>query len=57
MTALEIIEKYIAFFEKSGHKRIPNDPLIPETLDCFIVQLLSLEVASSRRNRKSFSQF
>jgi alanyl-tRNA synthetase len=30
MTAQEIIEKYIAFFEKKGHKRIPNAPLIPE---------------------------
>jgi alanyl-tRNA synthetase len=30
MTASEIIEKYIAFFEKRGHKRIPNAPLIPE---------------------------
>jgi alanyl-tRNA synthetase len=30
MTASEIINKYIAFFEKRGHKRIPNAPLIPE---------------------------
>jgi alanyl-tRNA synthetase len=30
MTALEIIEKYIAFFEKKGHKQIPNAPLIPQ---------------------------
>jgi alanyl-tRNA synthetase len=30
MTAKEIIEKYIAFFEKRGHKRILNAPLIPE---------------------------
>jgi alanyl-tRNA synthetase len=30
MTASEIIEKYIAFFEKRGHKRIPNAPLIPQ---------------------------
>lgn len=30
MTALGIIQKYIAFFEKRGHKRIPNSPLIPE---------------------------
>jgi len=30
MTASEIIEKYIAFFEKRGHKRIPNAPLVPE---------------------------
>jgi len=30
MTASEIIEKYIAFFEKHGHKRIPNAPLVPE---------------------------
>jgi len=30
MTASEIIEKYIAFFEKRGHKRIPNAPLVPQ---------------------------
>jgi len=30
MTASEIIDKYIAFFEKRGHKRIPNAPLVPE---------------------------
>jgi len=30
MTASEIINKYIAFFEKRGHKRIPNAPLVPE---------------------------
>ncbi len=30
MTAQEIIEKYIAFFEKKGHKRIANAPLVPE---------------------------
>ena len=30
MTALEIIQKYIAFFEKRGHKRIENSPLVPE---------------------------
>ncbi len=30
MTALEIIDKYIAFFEKRGHKRIPNAPLVPQ---------------------------
>ena len=30
MTASEIIGKYIAFFEKRGHKRIPNAPLVPE---------------------------
>lgn len=29
MTAHEIISKYIAFFEKRGHKRIPNSPLVP----------------------------
>jgi alanyl-tRNA synthetase len=29
MTAAEIINKYIAFFEKRGHKRIPNSPLVP----------------------------
>ena len=30
MTAKEIIEKYIAFFEKRGHKRIENAPLVPQ---------------------------
>src|SRR3989339_486874 len=30
MKANDIISKYIGFFEKRGHKRIPNDPLIPE---------------------------
>lgn len=30
MTASEIIEKYLAFFEKHGHKRIPNAPLVPQ---------------------------
>ena len=29
MTAVKIIEKYIAFFEKRGHKRIANAPLVP----------------------------
>jgi alanyl-tRNA synthetase len=29
MTAHEIIEKYISFFEKRDHKRIPNSPLVP----------------------------
>lgn len=29
MTASDIIEKYIAFFEKRGHKRIANSPLVP----------------------------
>ncbi|HSW47499.1 MAG TPA: alanine--tRNA ligase [Candidatus Saccharimonadales bacterium] len=29
MTAKEIIDKYISFFEKRGHKRIPNSPLVP----------------------------
>jgi alanyl-tRNA synthetase len=29
MTSAEIINKYIAFFEKRGHKRIPNSPLVP----------------------------
>ncbi|OGH34806.1 MAG: hypothetical protein A2958_00700 [Candidatus Levybacteria bacterium RIFCSPLOWO2_01_FULL_38_13] len=28
MTAQEIIGKYIKFFEKRGHKRIPNSPLV-----------------------------
>ena len=30
MTAQEIIDIYIAFFEKRGHKRIPNAPLVPQ---------------------------
>lgn len=29
MTAGDIINKYISFFEKRGHKRIPNSPLVP----------------------------
>ncbi len=30
MTAQEIIDKYISFFEKRGHKRIANSPLVPQ---------------------------
>jgi alanyl-tRNA synthetase len=30
MTAREIIDIYISFFEKRGHKRILNSPLVPE---------------------------
>lgn len=30
MTAKEIIDIYISFFEKRGHKRISNSPLVPE---------------------------
>lgn len=30
MTAREIIDIYISFFEHRGHKRIPNAPLVPE---------------------------
>ena len=30
MTAREIIDIYISFFEKHGHKRIANSPLVPE---------------------------
>jgi len=30
MTAQDIITIYINFFEKRGHKRIPNSPLVPE---------------------------
>src|SRR5579885_1816854 len=30
MTAREIIDMYISFFEKRGHKRIPNAPLVPQ---------------------------
>jgi alanyl-tRNA synthetase len=29
MSAREIIDIYISFFEKRGHKRIPNSPLVP----------------------------
>jgi alanyl-tRNA synthetase len=29
MTASDIINKYISFFEKRDHKRIPNSPLVP----------------------------
>jgi alanyl-tRNA synthetase len=30
MTAKELIDIYISFFEKRGHKRIVNSPLVPE---------------------------
>jgi alanyl-tRNA synthetase len=30
MTAKEIIDIYISFFEKRGHKQITNSPLVPE---------------------------
>lgn len=30
VTTQEIIDMYISFFEKRGHKQIPNAPLIPE---------------------------
>ncbi|MFH1832691.1 MAG: alanine--tRNA ligase [Candidatus Levyibacteriota bacterium] len=30
MTAKDLVEKYIGFFEKLGHKKIPNSPLVPE---------------------------
>jgi alanyl-tRNA synthetase len=30
MTAKQIIDLYISFFERNGHKRIPNAPLVPE---------------------------
>ena len=30
LTASEIINKYISFFEKRGHKRIANSSLVPE---------------------------
>ena len=30
MTAKELIDIYISFFEKLGHKRITNSPLVPE---------------------------
>ncbi len=30
MTASEILQKYISFFEKRGHARIPNSSLVPE---------------------------
>ena len=30
MTARELREKYLRFFEKRGHKKLPNLPLVPE---------------------------
>lgn len=30
MNAQSIIDIYISFFEKRGHKRVPNSPLVPE---------------------------
>lgn len=30
MTALQLIDKYISFFDKKGHKKIPNSSLVPE---------------------------
>ncbi|MEK7573324.1 MAG: alanine--tRNA ligase [Patescibacteria group bacterium] len=30
LQALDIIEKYISFFESKNHKRIPNSPLVPQ---------------------------
>ena len=30
MKAIELREKYIEFFEKHGHKRIPSAPVVPE---------------------------
>ena len=30
LTAREIIDIYVSFFEKNGHKRIANSPLVPE---------------------------
>lgn len=30
LTASDIIKKYISFFEKEDHKRIPNSPLVPQ---------------------------
>ena len=30
MNAVDIINIFISFFEKRGHKRIPNSPLVPE---------------------------
>lgn len=30
MTAKEIVDSYISFFEKRGHKRIENAPLVPQ---------------------------
>jgi alanyl-tRNA synthetase len=29
MTAAQIVDKYIKFFEKNGHKRIANSPIVP----------------------------
>ncbi len=33
VTAKDIIDKYIAFFEEKGHKRIPSAPLVPPEND------------------------
>ncbi len=30
MTAFDIVDKYIKFFEKRDHKKIPNSPLVPK---------------------------
>jgi len=30
MTARELKERYLAFFEKKGHKQLPNVSLVPE---------------------------
>src|ERR1700733_5538386 len=30
MKASDIVEKYISYFEKRGHKRIANSPLVPQ---------------------------
>src|SRR6185312_11192195 len=30
MTAKQIIDIYLSFFEKRGHKQIPGSPLVPE---------------------------
>ncbi len=30
MTAFDIVDKYIKFFEKREHKKIPNSPLVPK---------------------------
>jgi alanyl-tRNA synthetase len=30
MTASQIVKKYLAFFEKNGHKQIANSPLVPQ---------------------------